>query len=73
MGDHYIPKYYLKGFADISRPDFIWAFRNGNQPFLTAIRKIAQEDDFYSREVELYLANDLEDPANKVIGKVQEQ
>ena len=73
MGDHYIPKFYLKGFSDTTRTDFIWVFRNGYQPFITAIRKIAQEDDFYSREIEQLLANEVEEPANRVIQKIREQ
>jgi hypothetical protein len=73
MGDHYIPKFYLKGFADTSRIAFIWVFRNGNQPFITAIRKIAQEDNFYSKEIEQLLANEVEYPANKVIHKIRDQ
>jgi len=51
---------------------FIWAFRNGKPPFMTSIRKIAQEDNFYSREIEKFLANEVEGPANKVIRKIRE-
>jgi hypothetical protein len=73
MGDHYIPQYYLKGFAGKNKIDSIWAFRNGDPPFLTSIRKIAQEDDFYSREIEQLLANEVEGPANKVIQRIRER
>lgn len=73
MGDHYIPKYYLKQFADSTRKDSIWVFRNGNLPFITAIRKIAQEDEFYSNQVEKLLANEVEDPVKKIFNKIQER
>ena len=73
MGDHYIPKYYLRGFSDVTRKDFIWAYRNGDSPFITSIRKIAQEDDFYSREIEEFLAYKVENPANMVIEKIRSQ
>jgi hypothetical protein len=70
MGDHYIPQYYLKGFT--GNDDLIWVYEKGNQrKFVTRVKNIAHENDFYSREIEQYLANEVEAPANQVLSKIR--
>ena len=57
MGDHYVPRYYLKGFTkdDGKR---IWVYdKNERRSFATQVQSIANETAFYSPEVERYLAN----------------
>jgi len=72
MGDHYIPQFYLKGFADTPEGNSIWVYRKGDEsPFKTTIHNIAQENSLYSREMEQYLANKVEEPANVVIRKIR--
>jgi hypothetical protein len=74
MGDHYIPKYYLKGFLTDPSSDLLFVYRKGDKtPFKSSINNIAHQNDFYSREIESYLANEIEDPANQVLKKVREQ
>lgn len=71
MGDHYIPQYYLRGF---SSPDdnMVWVYeKNGTLKFQTQVKNIGHETNYYSSEVETYLANQIEDPANSVIKKIR--
>tara|TARA_B100000959_G_C14989675_1_gene627219 strand:+ start:3700 stop:3900 length:201 start_codon:yes stop_codon:yes gene_type:complete len=66
MGDHYIPQQYLRGFLS-SKDKRIWVFEKGpSKPFLSKERKIANENNYYSPEIEVYLANAIETPANAV-------
>lgn len=73
MGDHYIPRFYLKGFEDPSRTDFIWVYFRDKPLLHTSIKNIAQENNYYSREIEQRLANEVEEPANQVIRKIREK
>jgi hypothetical protein len=74
MGNHYLPQFYLKGFTESPNIKTIWVYRKGDEePFKTSIRKIAQENKLYSPEMEQYLANEVEEPANKVIRKIREK
>jgi len=73
MGHHYIPQYYLKGFASPS-DDMVWVYEKGSLlKFQTHIKNIAHETDYYSSEVEKYLANEIENPANSVIKKIRDR
>lgn len=72
MGYHYIPQYYLKGFASPS-DDTIWTYeKGGSLKFSANIKKIAQEPKYYSLEIEEYLADKIEGPANSVIKKIRD-
>lgn len=73
MGHHYIPQYYLKGFASPDG-DMIWVYeKGGSLKFPANIKKIAQKTNYYSTEVERYLANEIEGPANSVIKKIRDR
>lgn len=72
MVDHYVPKCYLKGFSKKDGKQ-IWVYdKNEGKKFPTQVKSIANITSFYSREIEQYLANTIEEPANKVIKKVRE-
>jgi hypothetical protein len=72
MGHHYIPQYYLKGFASPG-DDMIWVYeKGGSLKFSANIKKIAQKTNYYSPEVERYLTNEIENPANSVIKKIRD-
>lgn len=72
MGDHYVPQYYLQGFSVAPESDLIWAYRKGTREvFKTAIHNVAQENNFYPKEMEKYLADEVEGPANPVIQKIR--
>jgi hypothetical protein len=69
MGDHYVPQFYLQGFASNSR---LWAHdRALGKSFLTQPKAIANETNMYPPELEAYLANKIEDPAKEAIAKVR--
>ncbi len=73
MGDHYVPRYYLKGFSQ-NEGSTIYAYDKAEQRcFRTQIKSIANETGFYSPEVENYLANTIEGPANGVLKKIRER
>lgn len=71
MGHHYLPQYYLKGFTE-TKDHIIWAYEKGTgNKFSTKIKSIANISDFYSKETEQYLADDIEMPANAVLDKIR--
>jgi len=73
MGDHYVPQYYLKGFSE-GLGETIWVYdKKSKRRFSTQVKNIANETAFYSPEVEQYLANMVEGPANAVLGKIHQR
>lgn len=71
MGHHYIPQYYLEGFTSLESKQ-IWVYeKNGPLKFPTFVKSTANENKYYSQEVETYLANEIEAPANAVIKKLR--
>jgi len=72
MGHHYVPQYYLSGFANPANT--ICAYEKGSQRvFCAGTRRVATETGYYSDEIEHYLANTVEGPANSVIKKIRER
>lgn len=71
MGDHYVPQYYLKGFSQNNGKN-IWAYdKFEGTKFSTQVKSIGNKTKFYSDEVEQYLANTIENPANEVLKKIR--
>lgn len=71
MGDHYVPQHYLRGFTS-SNDGMIWTYeKNGSIKFPSDVRNTGHETNYYSPEIETYLANQIEAPANKVIDKIR--
>lgn len=73
MGDHYIPKYYLKGFSENEGKTIFVYDKIEKRCFATQVKSIANETGFYSPGIETYLSNDIEIPANKVLKKIRER
>lgn len=73
MGDHYVPRYYLKGFSQNDGKTIYAYDRTTRCCVATQVKSIANETDFYSPEVEEYLANIIETPANGVLKKIRER
>ncbi len=71
MGYHYIPQYYLRGFClDFGRE--IWVYdKQEARKFATQVKSIANIYGFYSPELEKYLSEDIEGPANRVLEKIR--
>lgn len=73
MRHHYIPKYYLNGYADLSS-GLLWVYERGSQQaFPAGTKRIANETSYYSEEVERYLANEIENPGNVVLRKIRDR
>jgi len=71
MGYHYVPQYYLKGFSE-SNGDLLWVYEKGaGHKFNTHIKNIGNIAKFYSPEVEQYLANTIEGPANNILDVIR--
>ena len=73
MGDHYVPRYYLKGFSQNDGKTIYVYDKTERRCFTTQVKSIANETDFYSPEVEKYLANGIENPANDVLKKIRDR
>ena len=43
---HYVPRFYLNNFS--AEPGQIYVYRRGAEPFISSIRKVAAEEEFYS-------------------------
>jgi hypothetical protein len=70
MGDHYIPRYYLNGFCNDGE---LWAYdRLHRKKYRSKPKSIANENGFYTPEVELRLNREIEYPAMGAIDKVRE-
>jgi Protein of unknown function (DUF4238) len=71
MGYHYLPQCYLRGFAS-PVDDMVWTYEKGGPiKFKSDVKKTGHETDYYSLEIESYLANKIENPANPVIEKIR--
>lgn len=71
MGDHYVPRKYLKGFCKPGKKAKIWAFdRSDGTNFVTDLTNVAQENGFYPPEVEKRLNKYVEEPGYKVLDKL---
>ncbi len=74
MGDHYIPQHYLSGFSDKSAPSKIWVYQKSSRRTLyTTIKSAANENNRWPKDIEQYLANKVETPANPVLDKIRYQ
>ena len=71
MGNHYVPRFYLKGFLQNHQLESIWVFCKNGRKYCTNIENVAQENHFYSREVEADLTNNVEEPAKPVLQKIR--
>jgi hypothetical protein len=73
MRTHYLPKYYLSGFAQDSKSAIIWTYEKGKkEPFAAQLDQVAIEKNLYPKDFEEYLADEIEQPANLVLRKIRE-
>jgi len=72
MGQHYIPQYYLKGFCYPQEPSYSYVYEKGKDTcFRAPIKTIANEKLRWPEEVETYLAEKIEAPANPILNKIR--
>jgi hypothetical protein len=70
MRTHFIPRYYLNGFAD--NKGRIWTYRKGHSAYFRSTpNNAAVECDFYSETDEKLLANKIEYPALSSVQKIR--
>src|SRR5688572_1657897 len=71
MGCHYVPRAYLNGFC-IPGTDRLWVYdKQDDRFFATNVKNVAQENGFFSPEVENDLARLVEQPANPALAKLR--
>ena len=69
MGHHFVPIYYLSGFT---RDERLWVYDKATRKaFKSQPDAIANERGLYTEELEGLLNNGIEQPANRVLGKVR--
>ncbi len=70
MGDHYVPRYYLKGFCPESTNN-IWVFdKKENTSYQTQVKSTANQNNFYTDYLEKHLTEEIENPANEVLSRI---
>lgn len=73
MGHHYIPQAYLRGFTEPGSDRFIWMYDKVTGRFSRpTVRKLAQQKNFYSQEVESELNRIIETPAHRVLNMLRQ-
>jgi hypothetical protein len=69
MGHHFVPIYYLSGFT---RNERLWVYdKTTRNVFKSQPDAIANERELYTEELEGLLNNSIEQPANRVLGKIR--
>lgn len=69
MGHHYLPQFYLRGFTD---GNTVWVHdRKEHRSFPSQPKSIANENKFYTDEIERYFANEVEGPAESAIAALR--
>jgi hypothetical protein len=73
MRNHYVPRHYLKGFT-AKHPPELWVYpkHQPSNPRRSYIKSVGSKDNFYSKEVEDYLGQNIENDAAPVLKKISE-
>ena len=72
MGNHYVPRSYLKGFTERAESPYIYRYEKGSEEVIRSnISNVGQETGFYSHEVERFLADKIESPTNQVLTAIR--
>ena len=68
MGKHYVPQHYLRAFASDAQRRLVWMLDKQARTWTeAAIKRVAQQAEFYPADVELQLKREVEDPGNEVL------
>lgn len=71
--NHYVPVYYLNGFANAATGLIYMYFKSGGKLLAAKPRSVANQLRYWSDETEKYLADSVESPANPVLDKIRRQ
>ena len=70
--NHYVPKFYLKGFTEKPASEMMFVYQKGTRDiFHTQVKNIGNEKGLYTDELEAVLANDIENSANPILQKLR--
>jgi hypothetical protein len=71
--NHYVPKFYLKGFTEKPASEMMFVYQKGTKDlFHTQVKNIGNEKGLYTEELEVVLANDIENSANPILQKLRD-
>lgn len=71
MHNHYLPQHYLRGFCSNSSGN-IWVYdKNEGRAFSANVKRVANICGFYTEDIEKYLSEVIESPANRVLDKIR--
>ncbi|PLC06026.1 hypothetical protein CY658_02965 [Variovorax sp. RO1] len=71
MGHHYVPQYYLRGFAVSTS---VWVYdKQRKAHFRTQVKSTGNERGMYSAELESFFSEKVEGPANEAISKARDR
>ena len=74
MLNHYVPRFYLKGFSCGDSDDQVWVFDKEPQRFFRAtVRRVGAAHGFYDDDVEAELNSRVEAPGNAVIQAIRDR
>ncbi len=74
MLNHYVPRFYLKGFCCEDSGDQVWVFDKAAQKFFRAgVGKVGAVHGFYDDDVEEELNRNVEAPGNAVIQAIRDR
>ena len=72
MGNHYVPRSYLKGFTERAESPYIYRYERGSKRVIRSnVSNVGQETRFYPDEVERFLAEKIESPTNPVLAAIR--
>src|SRR5216684_3279105 len=72
MNNHYVPRKYLRGFCEPGSQRMLWQYDKVRDEFVrVSVDTAANENGFYSDDVEQKLTQLIENPANVVIEKLR--
>jgi hypothetical protein len=72
LNNHYVPRKYLRGFCQPGSDRTVWQYDKLLDKFApVSVANAANENGFYSDDVEAKLADLIENPANVVIDKLR--
>lgn len=70
--NHYVPRFYLKGFTEELSSEMMFVYQKGiKNMFRTQVKNIGNEKGLYTDELEAVLANDIENSADPILKKLR--
>jgi hypothetical protein len=71
MGNHYVPRYYLKGFSMLDNSEQIYLYQKGSEQCVrTNVTKVGQENRLYPDEIEAKITQEIEQVAKPILDKI---